>query len=184
MFEIKQGNAYYTKKRILGNGWHGEIPVYSSNTQDEGLLMKMDLSKIRSNDLYYQYCLTWAVDGYAGKLFIRNKENTNNKKTEKYFFTINNHCGILLPKANHLFLEYVLFTLQPYFFEKNKGYGNKKLGTNQLIDIEVHIPIKENGEFDFKAQKEIANKYKKIEEIKKIIDSELKKIEVAKIDYG
>ncbi|GAB1442170.1 hypothetical protein MASR2M39_10050 [Ignavibacteriales bacterium] len=33
LFTIKQGNAYYTKKRFLGNKWHGHVPVYSSNTR-------------------------------------------------------------------------------------------------------------------------------------------------------
>jgi len=183
LFNIRQGNAFYTKKRILGNGWKGDIPVFSSNTQDNGLLMRMDISKIKPNDLFYQHCLTWSVDGYAGKLFIRNKDNVNNEKKKEYFFTINNHSGILLPKEEGLSLEYILFALQPYFFEKSKGYGNKKLGTNQIIDIKIPIPVKPSGKFDLEAQKEIADKYKKIEEIKKTIDIELKKIEETQTNY-
>jgi len=183
LFTIRQGNAFYTKKRILGNGWKGKVPVFSSNTQDDGLLMRMDVSKIKPNDLFYQHCLTWSVDGYAGKLFIRNPKNINNEKKEEFFFTINNHSGILLPKKEGLHLEYVLFMLQPYFFEKSKGYGNKKLGTNQIIDIKIPVPLKPNGEFSLEAQKKIANKYKKIEEIKKVINAELIKIEETKIDY-
>lgn len=183
LFEIKQGNAYYTKKRILGKGWGGDVPVYSSNTQNEGLLMEMELSKINPRDLYYQYCLTWSIDGYAGNLFIRNENNVKNINTKEYYFTINNHSGILLPKRKNISLKYIKYTLQPLFFEKTKGYGNKKLGTNQIIDISIHIPIKQNGEFDLKAQKEMAGKYERIEEIKKIIINELKRIEEIKIDY-
>ena len=57
LFEIKQGNAFYTKKRILSNNWEGDVPVYSSNTKNGGLLIKMRLDKIDPKDLYYQQCL-------------------------------------------------------------------------------------------------------------------------------
>ncbi len=182
LFNIKQGNAFYTKKRVIGNGWKGNIPVYSSNTKNEGLLMKMDLDKINKNDLYYQYCLTWSVDGYAGKLFVRNSENLLQEKKEEYFFTINNHCGILIPRKDDLCLEYIKFIIQPLFFDKAKGYGNKKLGTNQIENIKVQIPIDNQENFDLQAQKEIAEKYKKIESIKKAINLELDKIFETNID--
>jgi len=183
LFSMNQGNAFYTKKRIIGNGWNGTIPVYSSNTQNNGLLMKMDLNQIKPNDLYYQYCLTWSIDGYAGKLFLRNQKNQKNQKKEEFFFTINNHCGILFPKKEKLDLEYIKFIIQPLFFEKSKGYGNKKLGNNQIQDIKIPIPINSKGEFDLKTQKEIAEKHRKIEQIKKSISEELDKIANIEIDY-
>ena len=183
LFSMKQGNAYYTKKRIIGKGWKGNIPVYSSNTQEEGLLMNMDLTKVKSSDLYFQRCLTWSIDGYAGKLFVRNLGNEKNEKNERFYFTINNHSGILLPKCNFIDLEYIKFILQPLFFEKSKGYGNKKLGNNQIRGIKVPIPVNTKGEFDLSAQKEIATKYHKIEQIKKHISEELDKITEVKIDH-
>ena len=166
IFKIKQGNAYYTKKRVIGSGWHGDVPVYSSNTKQDGLLMRMDLKKIKSNDLYYQKCLTWSVDGYAGTLFLRNENNEKNEKNNKYFFTINNHCGILLPKKKQISLRFMRYILQPKFYEKSKGYGNKKVGTNQIENIEVKIPVDKNGDFDLTVQNKVADKIENIEYIK------------------
>lgn len=176
LFAKSQGNAFYTKKRVIGNGWHGNIPVYSSNTQDDGLLMRMSLDYINPLDLYYQRCLTWSIDGYAGKLFVRNDDNITNLKDVKYYFTINNHCGILLPLVGNLNLEYIKFILQPIFFDRSKGYGNKKLGNNQIENIAIPIPIDKAGNFDMKAQTLYAEKYKKIASIKKSISEELDKI--------
>ena len=166
LFTIKQGNAYYTKKRILANDWMGNIPVYSSNTKNNGLLINIREDEIGMNDLYYHHCLTWSVDGYAGKLFERNEENTTNRKNKKYFFTINNHCGILVPLSDNLYLPFFKYLLQPLFFDMSKGYGNNKLGTNQIENIQVKIPIDENGDLDYRKQKKIATMYEIIEKTK------------------
>ncbi|NQU83261.1 MAG: N-6 DNA methylase [Parcubacteria group bacterium] len=173
LFDIKQGNAYYTKKRIIGSGWSGNLPVYSSNTKNEGLLMKMDIKKVKEDDLYYQYCLTWSVDGYAGTLFIRNEKNKENHKKEKFYFTFNNHCGILLPKFINLYLPFIKYLLQPIFYKKSKGYGNNKVGTNQIKDIIVKLPINKAGDFDLEKQKEIAFRYEKVDELKKELTDKL-----------
>ncbi|MDR1877682.1 MAG: N-6 DNA methylase [Flavobacteriaceae bacterium] len=183
LFAKNQGNSFYTKKRVIGNGWHGDIPVYSSNTQDDGLLMRMNFDNINPRDLYYQRCLTWSIDGYAGKLFVRNNDNITNSRDEKYYFTINNHCGILLPLVKNLNLEYIKFILQPIFFERSKGYGNKKLGNNQIENIGIPIPIDKAGNFDLEAQTLYVEKYKKIESLKKNISEELDKILEVHINF-
>jgi len=50
LFTINQGNAFYTKKRILTNGWVGDVPVYSSNTKTDGFLIKITETKIKENN--------------------------------------------------------------------------------------------------------------------------------------
>lgn len=176
LFEIKQGNAFYTKKRILSNNWEGDVPVYSSNTKNGGLLIKMRLDKIDPKDLYYQQCLTWSIDGYAGVIFVRNLENGNNEKDSKYYFTINNHCGIFLPKVDNLYLPYIKHYLQPIFFKRAKGYGNNKLGTNQIEDIMIKIPVDDEGNYDYEKQREIMKKHEIIEGIQKEIGNKLDEI--------
>src|SRR5581483_3672239 len=156
LFEIKQGNAYYTKKRFMGSNWEGDLPVYSSNTKDRGLLMRIDRGHAKDSDIYYQRCLTWAIDGYAGKVFLRNADNTQHTNKKEYQFVINNHCGILLPLDENIFLPYIKAVIQPIFFTKAKGYGNNKLGTNQIQDILIKVPVDKNGTYDLEAQKEIA----------------------------
>ena len=169
LFDIKQGDAYYTKKRIIENKWQGDVPVYSSDTKKEGLLIRMDKKHIRNKDRYYEYCLTWSIDGIAGTIFVRNRENRENLKEEKFLFTANNHCGLLIPKDKHkekLDLDYIKTVLQPIFFDEAKCYTNKKLGTNQIVGIEIPIPINEKGEYDIEKQLEFASKYKRLEDIK------------------
>jgi restriction endonuclease S subunit len=166
LFIIKQGNAHYTKKLFLGNHWEGNIPVYSSNTKEKGLLMKIDINKVKKQDIYYLPCLTWAVDGYAGKVFIRNEKNIKREQKEEFYFTINNHSGILLPKDEKIFLPFIRWSIQPIFFSKAKGYGNNKLGTNQIEGIVIKIPLNKKGEFDIEKQKKIASRYELIEKLK------------------
>lgn len=173
IFEIKQGDAYYTRKRILNNNWEGEVPVYSSNTKNNGLLIKMRVDQIKPKDLYYQRCLTWSIDGYAGVIFMRNLENENNVEDSKYYFTINNHSGILLPKIDNIYLPYFRHYLQPIFLRKVKGYGNNKLGTNQIEDILLKIPIDNEGNYDYAKQREVMKKYEVVDNVRKEIEKKL-----------
>lgn len=174
LFDIKQGNAFYTKKHIIGNNWQGDIPVYSSNTKENGLLMKMDLTKIKESDLQFERCLTWSVDGYAGTIFIRNEDNLENRKEKRFYFTINNHCGLLLPKKENIYLPFIKWLIQPSFYKISKGYGNNKVGTNQIKDLLIRMPIDKKGEFDLEKQKEIVSKYEKIQIIKKQLADKLR----------
>ena len=120
LFSIKQGDAYYTLKRIKENAWEGNIPVYSSNTKNDGILAHILKEQIKEKDKFYDYSLTWAIDGMAGQLFLRNEENKLNLKEDKYLFTLNNHCGVIIPK------EKIDFFFKSYFSErKNTNYKNQ-----------------------------------------------------------
>jgi hypothetical protein len=55
-------------------------------------------------------------------------------------------------------------------------WANKRLGIERMGEISIDIPIKENGEFDLNEQKEIANKFKKIEQIKKHLENDYEKM--------
>lgn len=180
IFNPHQGNAIYTKKNINKNGWNGDIPVISSNTDNNGILEYIDKKYVKEKDYITKHCLTWSVDGYAGKLFERNFEK-NSKG-----FVPNNHCGVLLPKVEtqNLYFPYLILTMQHEFFIKAKNSGNKKLGNNQMTDIKISIPIKDDGEYDLEAQKEIAKKYLFIEEIKTRILNKMDELLNIKIDLN
>lgn len=53
-----------------------------------------------------------------------------------------------------------------------------------IKNVKVKIPITQAGEFDLQKQKEIAEKYRKIEEVKRNLKAELEKIENIKVDIG
>ena len=84
---------------------------------------------------------------------------------------------------NNIYLPYVQKILN--FKNIATGTDNKKVMTNVILksNIQIQIPVDKNGEFDLRAQKEIAEKYKKIESIKSAINLELNKISETEIDF-
>ena len=145
------------------------LELYSSKTEDNGILAKIKLKHIRKDDLYYQHCLTWATDGYAGTIFIRNENNLKNQKEKKYYFTATDHCGILIPNFPSIYLPFIRYVLEPIFLIKTKGYGKNELKLNKVKEIIVKIPIDSKNNYDLDKQKEIAKLYENVENGKKTI---------------
>lgn len=112
-----------SKSYIASN--EGEYPVYSSQTENEGIL-----GTICTFDYDGEY-LTWTTDGAnAGSVFYRNGK-----------FSITNVCGLLDVQddvVNTKFLYYVLVVVAPKFV--NKGMGNPKLMSNVMGRISIPIP--------------------------------------------
>jgi len=162
LFDLKKGNAKYTKKYMHDN--KGEYPVYSSQTSNFG-----EIGKIDSYD-YEEECFTWTTDGtYVGTVFYKNGK-----------FSITTHCGILKLKKQHdgkVDFEYMKYILNQTLPNYTLGEGsNKRLGIERMNEILIEIPIKENGDFDLETQKEIADKYNKIEQIKESLKEDYEKI--------
>jgi len=158
LFDLKKGNAAYTKKYIHDH--KGGYPVYSSQTSNEG-----EIGAIDTYD-YEEECFTWTTDGvWAGTVFYRNGK-----------FSITTHCGILKLKEEYskkVDFEYLLFVLNQTLPQNTLGeWANKRLGIERMGEISIDIPIKGTGEFDVSKQREIAEKYKKIEQIKKHLEDD------------
>lgn len=152
IFEAEKGNAKYTKKYMHDH--KGEFPVYSSQTSNLG-----EIGSINTFD-YEEECFTWTTDGtYVGTVFYRNGK-----------FSITTHCGILRVKPQYkdkVDFEYLNFILNQTLPNYKLGEGsNKRLGTERMKEVQIELPIDENGEFDLEKQRKIAEKHKKIEEIK------------------
>jgi restriction endonuclease S subunit len=167
LFDSKKGNAGYTKKYMHDH--KGEYPIYSSQTSDFG-----EIGKISTYD-YDEECFTWTTDGiHAGTVFYRNGK-----------FSVTTHCGILKLKEKHkgkINFEYLNFILNLTLPKNTLGeWANKRLGIERMREISIDIPIKENGEFDLDKQKEIADKYKKIEQIKNRLKEDYEKMINSKI---
>jgi len=171
IFEPKKGDSKYTKKYIHNH--EGKYPVYSSQTSNFGIIGNID-----SYD-YDEECFTWTTDGtYVGTVFYRNGK-----------FSITTHCGILRLKEeykNKINFEYMKHILNHTLPKYKLGESsNMRLGTVRMKDVMIDIPIKEDGSFDVEKQKEIADKYRKIDLIKnrlegdynKVIDSQVQIIE-------
>lgn len=79
---------------------------------------------------------------------------------------------ILVPLVENIDLDYIRFTVEPILRSKIKGrMGHDgqneftKLPGGTIERVKISIPIKEDGSFDLEAQQEIANKYRKIQQI-------------------
>lgn len=103
----------------------GEYPVYSSQTENNG-----ELGKINTYDFNGEY-LTWTTDGAnAGSVFYRNGK-----------FSITNVCGLLKTLNNKIttkFLFYILSIEASKYV--NTGMGNPKLMSNVMAKIRVAVP--------------------------------------------
>ena len=70
IFEPHQGNAIYTKKAIISNGWEGNVPVISSDTNNNGILCYISNEYVKKKDYIDYPCITWTVDGQAGTFYV------------------------------------------------------------------------------------------------------------------
>ena len=120
--EISRGKVI-SKDFIKEN--YGEYPVYSSQTENNGVL-----GWISTFDYDGEY-LTWTTDGAnAGTVFYR-----------KGRFNITNVCGLLKPKNSEINIRYLYFALKlvakKYVVQ---GMGNPKLMSNVMGKIKILVP--------------------------------------------
>jgi len=166
----KTNNSKFTKTFIEKH--KGEIPVFSAskfpNTVDYGYI-KDNLAGVK----YFEDILTWNIDGSIWKAHYR-----------KGRFSLSEKVIPLIVKEDYktsLDIGYLKNIIETEFSKHSFGFGNKA-GKGKIKDIKISIPINSKGEFDLKAQKQIAEKYRKIEEIKSTINKELDKIQNTDID--
>ena len=166
LFEIKSGNSKLTQNYLNSN--KGEYVVYSANTKQNGIFGYIDTFD------YDIECLQLTTNGvYAGTFFHR----------EKHKFSINGDARLLIKKNENLDYYYLLNELKNVFITHNFNWENKPT-IEKIKPIEILVPITSKGEFDLSAQQQIAEKYRKIEQIKKSIANELDKIASIEIEYA
>lgn len=167
LFDIEKGKSIYTNEFIVKN--KGEYPLYSSQTTNDGIIGNINTFDYDCN------AITWTTDGvHAGTVFLRDGK-----------FSMTTHCGLLVLKSDikGVLLDYVYSYLKNNLKLFAVGEQNKRVTSSIIKPIEIPIPISSEGDFDLSAQKEIADKYRKIEQIKKSISEELDKIAKIEIDF-
>lgn len=169
---IRTNDSKFTKGFIKENS--GDIPVYgaSKNKNEVGYgYVKDNLPNIK----YFENCLTYNIDASAGYVFYRNERFSLSEKVRPLIIKPNyKNC------LNPLYLKYVI---QPIFRANIRGRRGPngqneytKINKTIIQDLQIPIPVKESGEFDLDAQKEIAEKYKKLELIKEQVINEIDKV--------
>lgn len=163
LFEVMSG-IRITQFDIYNNP--GIFPVVTAKTKDNGIAWygdKLWLESITKNDkkvIIEEECLTWTKDGAkCGTLFYRD-----------YAFYPNDHCGVLLPKIP-LNLLWIKQHIQPIIFQHVVAKDAQgMLYEEQMANIQIEIPIKENGEIDLELQNKIYSEYKKVSDIKEKLE--------------
>ena len=163
LFEIL-GEENLTKKFIEKN--KGEYPVYSGQIENGGIFGYIKSFK------YDETLLTWVTYGNSGHINLRSGK----------FNIGRNNCG-LRPLTRDIDLEYVKYIAEPIFIENVKGEKQKSLPQSIVKKLQIPFPVTPKNRIDLVAQKELSNKYKKIEQIKKSILDELDRISKTEIDF-
>ncbi|XWT55667.1 restriction endonuclease subunit S [Mesomycoplasma hyorhinis] len=157
MFEIKRGRTIL-KKEIEEN--RGKFPVYSSQTENNG-----ELGKINTFDFDGEY-LSWTTDGYAGVIFYRNGK-----------FSLTIHCGLLEKRKSNI----------NYYFAYNsislisKNYVNiacaiPNLGSDVMSGVEFMI-------CSYKEQEKIASLFFTLDKIVSLYERKISLLEKIKKSF-
>ncbi len=152
----------------------GDIPVYSASKFDKEALgyvsdrIKEIIPKAKS---FNDNVLTVNADGSVGKVFLRNEK-----------FYANDVINVIKVLKKDILEEYLLYGLQKRLYSLGFSSWSNKLYKEKLRKISIFIPIDDKGNFDTREQKRVADKYHKIENMKKIILGELNSIIKSKVD--
>ena len=144
-----------------------KYPVYSASN-------KAPLTHINTFDYDGEY-LTWATNGFAGYIKLLNGK-----------FSFNADRGLLKPLKDYINITYVKDIIEPILRGLAKGRkGEKgqgeftKVYLSMIENVEIKMPIDENGEFDARAQNKVVEKILFIQDLKqKISDYKTQIIEL------
>lgn len=161
---LNKGSNKISEEMIYRNYDKGGVPVYSSATENAGLMGRV------SKECYFAFDkkgleneLTWTTNGYAGKVFFR-KEN----------YLYSEKCGRIVirreykDKINPKYLMYILNQITYKY--KTSESNNGKLDIIHMSNIKVPIPIDDMGNIDIVRQNRIVDNYQKIERIVNKLD--------------
>jgi len=157
-FELSIGKRVL-KKDILKS--KGKIPLYSSNVfHPFGYVAQSNINYFTGNHIL------WGIDGNF---------DFNIKKRGEPFATTD-HCGVIKIKQDNILPEYLLYQLNlvkhMYGFDRSL-----RASLNNMRNIKIKIPYKNNGKIDVKKQEELVAKYMKFLNIKNEIKNLIEEIE-------
>ncbi len=162
-----KGRSLYTK--TFCNNHKGEYPVYSADTKGSRCIGHIDTYDWDTE------CVTITTNGhYAG--------------TPNYIpqskFNMNGDCGCFLLKDEYLdciSYQYLEYALQNKRTEYGLNWKNKP-SPDDLLDLEIKIPVDDSGKFDMKKQKQIIKKLSLSKNIRQKLDSMIKRLSHTNID--
>lgn len=171
-FKLTRGKRI-TKSTI--NSHKGNVPVYSSSKDENSVMGFIDKDFLIAENLMYctEKSILFNLDGSVGYCFIRDAKE----------FSFIDVVASVMPQVSCIDLYYLKIQLEKEILKTGANYRTK-LYFNKIAnyDIKIKIPVNNDGNFDINKQKEIAEKYQKIENIKQAISDELCKIQNSTIE--
>jgi len=171
IFESPPTNSGLKKKDvILKRIRYDLIPVYSASKDGSLIFGWVDKN---TKWKIYENLLTWNKDGSVGRVFYRKEkfvpyEKVKLLKIKKDFDSV-------------LDYEYLKYAIENKLLSYRFGF-NFKCSMERVLKIPINIPIDEKGNFDLKEQKRLADKYKKIYDLKDKIGRLYEEIKNLKVD--
>ncbi|MBI2542389.1 restriction endonuclease subunit S, partial [Candidatus Woesearchaeota archaeon] len=165
IFKIERGKRI-TRKQINKNS--GNIPVISSSGQEDVYLGFISKKWLEDNkhQIYNKPLITINADGSVGDVFIR-------REPEYTVIDVVNLVELLHEKLDQ---TYVMYAIKEAIAKAGYKY-QAKLYIKRLKTLNIRIPVDEKGKFDFDLQKQLAQEYERLAEIKKTIAKFSKEIE-------
>lgn len=159
----KTNSSSFTKSFI--NSHKGNTPVYGASLDEEEVsygYVQDNLDGIR----YFENCLTWNIDGSLGIFYRKGYFSLSEKVIPLYVFS---------NISEQIDLDYLKYVIR--FSGDYKRFGfNNKAGKGKLKNLEIVIPVLEDGTYDIDKQKELAIKYRDIESKKIILLSRIERL--------
>lgn len=144
---------------------NGDVPVYSSETQNEGIKGYCDKADFRISK-----------DDFQTQKYIVFGDHTRSVNVVAEDFSVMDNVKVLVPLYPNLSLEYIKSQWCnniPYL-----GYARHwKVAKN----IKVQIPITLEGSFDLEKQQKIAQQYLDVEHKKNVLLGKIEELKKAKI---
>lgn len=160
IFDFPETNSKITKAFCIAN--KGDIPVYASSKSETSTLgyIKDKLNNVK----YYENCLSWNRNGSVGYVFIRNH----------LFATNEDHRAMIIKEdfKNSLDKKYLKYEIEKKLFLNGFSFLDK-CGVSKIKKVVIKIPVAKKGNFDLEKQKDIAQKYEEIENLKKELTEKL-----------
>jgi len=171
IFDFPETNSKITKR--FCNSRKGPIPVYASSKDESSTLgsIQDNLKGVK----YYENCLSWNRNGSVGYVFVRNHR-----------FSTNEDHRALKTKDEYkdqLDKLYLKFEIEKQLLLNGFSFLNK-CGVGKIKNILIHIPVKDNGEFDIEKQKEFAEKFIQIKDLKNNLNLILEDILKLKVEFS
>jgi len=169
IFIFPSTNSKITKEFCNKN--QGKIPVYASS-KDENSVLGYIQDNIEGVN-YYENCLSWNRNGSVGYVFVRNHRFATNE--DHRAMTIKEEYDGKLDK------DYLKFEIEKQLLINGFSFVDK-CGVEKIKPVLIRVPTTKKGDIDFDKQKEIANKYKKVDFVKKKLNERYMEIKSIKIE--